>query len=218
MPLFAGHHLTCIRGERMVFRDVSFALEPGGLLLLVGANGSGKTSLLRIMAGLTPAAAGMLSWNDLDISREPEAFRSRLRYVGHLDGVKPALTVAEHLQFWSALLAADSARPIDPAPALEAFGIGHLADLPGRFLSAGQRRRLALARLLLVPAPLWLLDEPRTALDAEAVARLDAVIGEHRLRGGAVVMSSHAGDRPREAAVLDLDAAAGVAVAETWTC
>ncbi|TVR83383.1 MAG: heme ABC exporter ATP-binding protein CcmA [Rhodospirillales bacterium] len=216
MSVFAGHRLTCIRGQRVVFRDLSFEVNAGGLLLLVGANGSGKTSLLRLMAGLLAPAAGVICWDGDDVRRDAETFRGVMRYVGHLDAVKPALTVAEHLRFWAALqIAPGSPAQPEVTTALEAFGIAHLAELPGRFLSAGQRRRLALARLLLVPARLWLLDEPRTALDTAAVARLDAAIADHRRTGGVVVLSSHAGERPPEATVLNLDDFAAAAT-EAW--
>lgn len=204
MNAFAGQDLTCIRGERLVFAGVAFMLAAGGALVLTGPNGSGKSSLLRLMAGLTRPAAGSLTWNNDDIAADPDGQRARVRYVGHLDAVKPALTVLENVRFWSSLCPAVAGARSRPEAALEALGISRLADVPGRFLSAGQRRRVNLARLIAAPAPLWLLDEPRTALDVDGMRRLEGIIAEHREGGGMLVMSLHSGDRPADAQVLDL--------------
>jgi len=204
MTTFSGTDLVCARSERTVFAGLGFEIQAGGALVLVGPNGSGKSSLLRLLAGLARPAAGTLIWGGEDVAEDAEAHRSRLHYVGHADAVKPVLTVAENLSFWASLRAGDNDLLASTAAALEAFGIGRLADVPGRFLSAGQRRRLALARVLAAPATLWLLDEPRTALDAEAQAMLDAVIARHRDGGGMVIMALHGGDRPERTATLDL--------------
>jgi heme exporter protein A len=208
---FRGHGISCVRGERVVFTGLSFRIEPGGALVLVGPNGSGKSSLLRVMAGLARPDSGALEWNGAAISAQKDAHRARVHYVGHADAVKPALSVLENVHFWATLLSdrgtgsgASSRRRAERA--LDALGIGHLADVPGRFLSAGQRRRVSLARIIAAPAPLWLLDEPRTALDADATGRLDGLIAEHRGGGGIVVMSLHAGEKPERAAILDLAA------------
>lgn len=188
---FAGSDLTCLRGGRLVFVGLDFALEPGGALLLLGPNGSGKSSLLRLMAGLLRPFRGDMRWRGASLRDEPDALRGHTHYVGHADAVKPVLTAAENLAFWAAL----DGRP-DPVGAargaLAALGVGHIADTPGRFLSAGQKRRLTLARVLAAPAPLWLLDEPTVALDRAGVKLLEDVIDEHRRGGGMVALSTHA--------------------------
>ncbi len=186
MAAFTGSDLTCARGDRVIFADLDFALNPGGALVLTGPNGSGKSSLLRLMAGLARPVAGRLAWDGADIAGDPAAHAGRLHYVGHLDAVKPALTVAENLAFWATLRGDGLV-----GPALAHFGIGHLAAMPARFLSAGQRRRLALARTLVAPAGLWLLDEPTVALDAEGVAAVHAAIESHRAGGGSCVVSTN---------------------------
>ena len=177
---FSGRDLCCIRGERVVFARLDFMLRPGDALVLLGPNGSGKSSLLRLMAGLIPPARGELRWNG-----NPER---RLHYVGHADVTKPMLTVSENLDFWTRLNGGD-ARSVFPA--LERFGLGNLHDTPGRFLSAGQKRRLTLARLLTISAPLWLLDEPSVGLDAASQIILETAITDHRAGGGMVAASTH---------------------------
>jgi heme exporter protein A len=188
MGSFSGSGLACMRGERWVFTGLGFTLEAGGVLVLTGPNGSGKSSLLRIMAGLGRLAGGQLAWDGAPIAAEPEAHRARVQYVGHLDGIRPALTVAETLRFWCGLAEQPSDRL---EPALGALGLLALADMPCRFLSAGQRRRLALARLAAWHAPLWLLDEPSVGLDQAALAALARLIRAHRSEGGLVVLSTH---------------------------
>lgn len=166
-------------------------MAPGGALLLLGRNGSGKSSLLRLLAGLLKPATGALFWGDEKLGAEREAHAGRLHYLGHQDAVKPVLTVEENLLFWARLH--DSATPPERiAAALAAFNLTPLAQTPGRLLSAGQKRRLALARLLAAPAPLWLLDEPSVGLDRDSVARLETVLAEHRAAGGMVALSTHA--------------------------
>lgn len=201
---FVGRELGCVRGGRAVFAGLGFRIDAGGVLVLAGPNGSGKSSLLRLMAGLARPAAGILAWGGEDVAEDPATHRARVHYVGHLDAVKPALTVAENLGFWSALRAGSDGAETRTRAALEAFAIAHLADVPGRYLSAGQRRRLGLARILAAPAPLWLLDEPKTALDTDAAGRVDAAVAGHRADGGMVVMSMHGGSLPEGAVVLDL--------------
>lgn len=188
MSLFEGRDLICQRGDRLVFAGLDFALPAGGALLLLGANGSGKSSLLRLMAGLAKPAGGELLWEDERVAADLEAHHGRLQFVGHLDAVKPVLSVAENLAFWAGLRDGGKARVGD---ALERLGLSELAPLPARLLSAGQRRRLALARLLVAPAALWLLDEPTVGLDRDSVARLTEAIGEHQDRGGRVVIATH---------------------------
>ncbi|HYN38490.1 MAG TPA: cytochrome c biogenesis heme-transporting ATPase CcmA [Rhodospirillales bacterium] len=204
MAELSGENVECIRGERQVFAGLSFRLGEGGALVLIGRNGAGKSSLLRMLAGLLPAAGGTIAWDGVDIGREAEAHRERARYIGHADAVKPALTVAENLHTWAVLWGGREASAERTAKALAHFGIERLADVPGRWLSAGQRRRVALARLLLAPAALWLLDEPRTALDTDAAARLDRAVEQQRAGGGMVVLALHEGARPLGATILDL--------------
>lgn len=202
MDRFAGSDLLCIRGERIVFLELGFEIAAGGALILVGPNGSGKSSLLRLMARLLKPAAGSLTWNGTGIAEDPDAHNARLHYIGHQDAVKPVLTVIENLRFWASLRGEHD--PNTAERALATFGIAHLADVPGRFLSAGQRRRVNLARLLAAPAPLWLLDEPTTALDKQAINALETAIAEHRRGGGMAVMATHSEIAAEAPTTLDL--------------
>ncbi len=199
---FSGTGLACRRGGRTVFAGLAFGIASGEALVLRGANGSGKTTLLRLMAGLSPATAGTLAWNGAPTAEDPEAHGTRTRFAGHLDGLKPALTALENLSFSARLWGDATAAKADQA--LAAFGLGNLADLPVRVFSAGQRHRLALARLLVVPAPLWLLDEPGNALDDAALAALAAAIADHRRRGGMVVLAAHGAAPVTDAQTLDV--------------
>ena len=187
-----AEHLACRRGERLVFAGLSFCLPVGGAVMLTGTNGSGKTSLLRLLAGLIKPAAGHLAWGAAPIANDVAGHRTRLHYVGHQDGVKPGLTPRETLVFWAALRGQE-VRGDAPAllAALSAFALEAVGDWPCRWLSAGQRRRLALARLLVSPAPLWLLDEPFSALDDDNRMRLEQIIVAHRATGGRAVVSTH---------------------------
>jgi heme exporter protein A len=189
VTVFAGQDLACLRGERLVFTGLSFRVAAGETLLLRGPNGSGKSSLLRCMAGLLAPIAGTLTWNDQPVADDTDGHCARLRYLGHQDAVKPALSVQENVAFWQQLHGTRDVAAIGKA--LADLAIDHLADLPARLLSAGQRRRVALARLLVAPGPLWLLDEPTTALDDESVERFGAMVQRHRANGGMVVLSSH---------------------------
>lgn len=200
-----------MRAGRKVFEGLSFALAPGDALLLRGANGSGKSTLLRCLAGLLRPAAGVLRRDGADIAGEPEAHRRRLRYLGHHEAVKPQLSVAENLRFTAALAGVGAP---DVEAALDAMGIARLGDLPARYLSAGQRRRLALARLVAAPAPLWLLDEPLSGLDAAAAARFAEMVAAQRQAGGMVVLSVHGPLEVPGAAELDLGRFAPVYRAE----
>jgi heme exporter protein A len=183
--LLEARDLACLRGDRVVFAGLSLALEAGSALLLSGANGAGKSTLLRILTSLLRPAEGVVLWRGTDIAADPAAHAARLRYLSHQDALKPALTVAENLAFFARLWGGDV------AAALDALALGPLADLPARVLSSGQRRRLALARLALAPAPLWLLDEPTTGLDAASVERLGPLLAAHRAAGGVVVAATH---------------------------
>lgn len=171
-----------------MFERLDFGLGPGGALVLTGPNGSGKSSLLRVMAGLTPPLQGALTWAGNSVAEDPAAHRVRLHLVSHQDALKPVLTVAETLAFSAALRDGPRDRVM---PALQRFHLAELADWPCRVLSAGQRRRLALARLLASLAPLWLLDEPTTGLDDASTADLLAAIAKHRADGGLVAIATH---------------------------
>lgn len=200
MDGFTGTDLACIRSERIVFAGLDFSVMPGAALVLSGPNGSGKSSLLRLMAGIARPAAGRIAWRGSPVTDDPETFFADMHYVGHRDAVKPALSVRENLAFHGAL------RPGTPDidGALDRMGLAALADLPARMLSAGQTRRLALARMLASPAPLWLLDEPTVALDTASVDRLRAAIAEHRQGGGMVVASTNVPLGIDDAATIDI--------------
>lgn len=200
MSLFSGHDLTCERGGRIVFAGLGFDLAAGGALLLRGPNGSGKSSLLRLMAGLSPPAHGTLRWQGIDL--EPAAHAARVSFIGHLDAIKARLTARENLDGWTAISGRTGL--MSTADALAALGLAALADTPAQYLSAGQRRRLALARLLASRASVWLLDEPANALDADGVATLLRLITAHRADGGAVVVSLHGGLAIPDGQELDL--------------
>lgn len=204
LPSFAGHGLGCIRGGRAVFAGLDFSLIPGGAVVLLGPNGSGKSTLLRVMAGLLKPTAGRLGWDDGDIGADADRHHVRTHYVGHHDAIKPVLSVAENLGFWARLHdpATAAARV---AAAMDRFGLAHLAAIPGKMLSAGQKRRANLARLLAAPSPLWLLDEPTTALDRATIAQLEQVLADHRARGGMAVVSTHQDIALPGAATLHLD-------------
>jgi heme exporter protein A len=189
MSVFSGHELTCIRGERLVFDGLDFAADAGGVLFLTGPNGSGKTSLLRLMAGLQKPADGEIRWDGAPIAGDREAHRARVRYLAHADAVKPALTVGDDLVFWARWHGAKD--PDASRVAARRFALDRLWETPCRFLSAGQRRRLALARLLAPPAPLWLLDEPAIGLDTASIATLEEILANHCADGGTAVVATH---------------------------
>jgi heme exporter protein A len=208
---FSGAGLACRRGGRLVFSGLNFTLPSGGAMVLRGPNGSGKTTLLRLMAGLTRASTGHLAWNGAKVD-DFEAHGGILRFIGHLDAVKPALTVAENLEFWRNLWERPPEREdasFDVKPAAEKLGLGRLIGFPARLLSAGQRHRLSLARLLVARAPLWLLDEPGNALDDASLTDLAAIIAAHRKRGGMVVIASHGAAAVDDGTTLDVGAFTG---------
>lgn len=181
--------LAALRGDRMVFRNISFIVSSGNALLLQGPNGSGKTTLLRVIAGLLGLMAGRLRLLDNEDRPLTDEDRDRsLHFIGHQDLIRAQLRVAETLRFHAALLGADT-RGIDGA--LEAWGLGPFADMSAGLLSAGQRRRLSLARLSLQYRPLWLLDEPLVAVDAATRARLNAACAKHLESGGVIAVASH---------------------------
>jgi heme exporter protein A len=178
-----AENLACIRGGREVFAGVSFSLPAGEALIVTGANGAGKSSLLRVIAGLVRIADGRC-----ELDGEPDVtIGEQAHYLGHQDAVKPSLTVGENLSFWVDYFGGGMA----VSGALEAVGLAALAGLPARFLSAGQRRRLSIARLIAVKRPLWLLDEPTSALDAPSQSRLTELMRAHLVSGGLIVAAAH---------------------------
>lgn len=181
--------LACRRGGRRVFDRLSFGLGEGELLTLTGRNGSGKTTLLRALAGLARPDAGTVRWQGVDVADDPEAWRGRLAWLGHLDGLKGDLSVAENLLVAQRLRGGPADR-LDGA--LLAFDLGALAGRAVRTLSAGQRRRTALARIVLSAAPLWLLDEPLNALDVPAQQAFRAALLKHLAAGGLAIAATHA--------------------------
>lgn len=180
-----------MRGGRRLFSNLSFIVEPGTLLQVVGANGTGKTSLLRILCGLLAPTSGLVRWRGEPIQAEREAFCNDLRYIGHLAGIKDEFTAEENLQFAVELSGKLAVRDTVRA-ALAMLGLGAFARTPVRMLSQGQRRRVALARLALPDdATLWILDEPLAALDAAAADQVLALISQRLTAGATVVMTSH---------------------------
>jgi heme exporter protein A len=177
--------LACIRGGREVFTGLSFTISAGQALVVMGPNGVGKSSLLRLMAGLVRRTGGTIVLEDGD----PElSVAEQAHYLGHQDALKPALTVLENLNFWAQMLDAH-APAIDQA--LATVGLGSIVDLPAGYLSAGQRRRLSIARLVTIKRPIWLLDEPTTALDTGSQAMLAHLMGEHLKGGGLILAAAH---------------------------
>jgi heme exporter protein A len=176
--------LVCLRGGREVFRGLEFSAAGGEAIQVTGRNGAGKSSLLRMIAGLVRIAAGRLELADADLERTlPE----QCHYLGHQDALKPSLTVAENLGFWTRYLGGTA-----PArPALAAVGLQAVAELPAAYLSAGQRRRLSIARLVAVARPVWLLDEPTSALDREAQDTLAGLMRQHLSGGGLILAATH---------------------------
>ena len=182
--------LACLKGDRLLFRDLAFRLQAGGLLRVAGPNGVGKTSLLRLVTGLALPEAGEIRWRGESIRRAREAFHGDLLYLGHAAALNDLLSPLENLRFACAA-AGDAVDAEDCVQALQRIGLADQLDLPARVLSQGQRRRAALARLPLGAARLWVLDEPFNALDTAATTWLLGLIEGHLDRGGMVVLTSH---------------------------
>ncbi len=180
-----AENLTCERGTRRVFEDISFTLHAGQALIVTGANGAGKSTLLRVLAGFLPLISGKLI---LEGAEDDAVLSEHAHYLGHQNAIKPQLSVQENLSFWRDV-SVGTARPLHQA--LDQVGLLDLASIPAQFLSAGQRRRLAIARLLVLERPIWLLDEPATALDAASEATLATLMKAHLAQGGLLIAATH---------------------------
>lgn len=181
----SGRGLQCVRGGRDVFSGLDFAVSAGEALAVTGPNGAGKTSLLRLVAGLLAASGGSI---ELEDGETELTLPEQTHYLGHRDALKPSLGVMENLVFWRDFLGGE---PCDPSSSLQAVGLDHIAHLPAAYLSAGQRRRLSIARLLAVKRPIWLLDEPTSALDAAGRAVFASLMAEHLSGGGLILAATH---------------------------
>jgi heme exporter protein A len=182
----SGRGVRCVRGGRQVFSNLDFEASAGEALAVTGPNGSGKTSLLRLIAGLLMMAEGSIT---LEGGESELTLSEQAHYLGHRDALKPALSVLENLTFWRDFLAGEA---FDAKTSLASVGLGHAAHLPAGYLSAGQRRRLSLARLLAVRRPIWLLDEPANALDAAGQDLFAGLMSDHLVRGGLIIAATHA--------------------------
>jgi heme exporter protein A len=186
----AVQQLACARGEQVLFQGLDFSLGSGELMQIAGENGSGKTSLLRIIAGLSIPAEGTVTWNGVSIRSLGEEYLTKMLYIGHVDGIKGDLSAEENLRMAAAF--ADEQLPRDALrAALRRFGLQGRERLPAKVLSQGQRRRLALCRMLIGHRPLWVLDEPYTALDVRGIEAVDTALQQHLESGGCVLMTSH---------------------------
>lgn len=188
--MLQGSDLVCVRGDRRLFRDVNFSLEAGGLMQVRGPNGSGKTSLLRILCGLSAPAHGEIRWCGTSIRSLGGAYNRVITYLGHLNGAKEDLTAIENLRI-SCALAGVEVDDKKVREALQHIGLKGRELLPARVLSQGQKKRVALARLLVCDTRLWILDEPLAALDIHAIQLIKELLEKHLAQGGMVVMTTH---------------------------
>lgn len=188
--MLSVQRLACVRGDKPLFSGLGFTLRPGEWAHVRGANGVGKTSFLRILAGLAQPEAGEIRWNDRPVNEIRDEWRRDMMYLGHQPAVKEELTPLENLEF-SAALDGHRLSEEEALRALRRFGLAGREELPVRFLSAGQRRRVLLARTVTRQAKLWILDEPFTALDTKAIELLSSVVNEHLADGGMAVITSH---------------------------
>lgn len=187
--MFEALNLSCVRDERTLFSGLSFTIETGEMVQIEGRNGAGKTSLLRILAGLSSPEAGEVRWQGVNTRRQRDVFHQQLLYLGHQPGVKSVLTAYENLAFYQSVNGTASADAIYQA--LENVGLLGYEDVTVAQMSAGQQRRVALARLWLSDAPLWILDEPLTAIDKQGVSTLIELFEQHAQRGGMVLLTTH---------------------------
>ncbi len=188
--MLAAQGLACLRGDRLLFKNVGFELQAGGLLYVLGENGSGKSSLLRLLCGLGMPEAGDVLWQGESIKQNAETYLSSLTYLGHLNGLKDDLTALENLQT-SARLMGNDVNAQQALEALTAIGIARCAHLPARVLSQGQKRRVALAGLWLAKTKLWILDEPFAALDVASISVLTEQLSRHLAGGGMAILTTH---------------------------
>ncbi|ALG66951.1 cytochrome c biogenesis heme-transporting ATPase CcmA [Beggiatoa leptomitoformis] len=202
-PTLSVAGLQCIRDDRVLFDNLNFSVSGGEVLQIEGRNGSGKTSLLRILCGLALPTEGIVYWQGQDILDLQGDYWENLLYIGHLAGIKVELTPLENLQVTRAL--ASQTTDIDLTDALAIIGLRGFEDVPVRTLSAGQQRRVALARLLVCNVPLWILDEPFTSLDKAAIQMIEGLLDAHAQRGNLVVLTSHHTVNCQQARCLDLN-------------
>jgi len=188
--MLEASHLECVRGNRTIFRDVSFAVRPGDCFRLTGRNGSGKTSLLRMLCGLLSPASGTIRWHGAAIHTVREEYLSSIAYVGHRPGIKDEFSAMENLRVASGMRGIEVSRNV-AASALERMGLGSRMHLPARFLSEGERRRVAIARLVVGRSSVWLLDEVLTSLDRIAVETIQLLMEDHLAAGGMAIVATH---------------------------
>lgn len=189
-PMLEAISLHCIRGERELFHNLSFVLDSGEMLLASGPNGSGKTSLLRLLCGLSPPASGEIRWQGEAVRAQRSEYCRHMTYLGHHNGVKEELTPLENLRVATAVAAVEI-NEVKLHAALDRVGLAGYEELPAKLLSQGQKRRVALARLLLADASLWILDEPLAALDVQAVVLVEEMLAAHLAGGGLAVLTTH---------------------------
>lgn len=189
LPKLLASRLSCIRNGQLVLRDINMTMHDGGGMILTGPNGSGKTTFLRVLTGFIPPSAGHLLWNGHDVTKSSiyELYKLELHWLGLKDAIKNKLSVVDNVEWWELL----EGKCGKSRKALEFMGLGHVMDEPAQVLSVGQRKRLQLARLLAIPRPIWLLDEPSVGLDSEGVKLLEYIISEHRRKGGMVFVATH---------------------------
>lgn len=199
MTLIADN-LRCIRQDRVIFKGLNFSLLPAQGLWVKGKNGAGKSSLLRMIAGLLKPAKGTITWKEIDTREDPENFRKDFRYIAHQDALKPVLTVKENIQFWSEY---HGGNRVDEA--LERFELKHIQDTPAQILSAGQKKRTNLARLVASPAPLWILDEPLSSLDVHYIDLFIDLLKDHLDNGGMTLLATHQPIELDRLSVFNLD-------------
>jgi heme exporter protein A len=186
--ILAAEALSCVRQDRVLFENLSFQLSAGQVLYIQGKNGAGKSSLLRLLAGLTLPEDGQILFHGKPLPAQPEFFAEQLLFIGHQSGIHPQLTALQNLAFWSALTEKQVA---DPYQLLGSLGLAGLEDIPCFMLSAGQQRRVSLARLWFTDKPLWILDEPFTSLDQQLISKLEQHFLQHLSNGGLIVLTSH---------------------------